>query len=228
MFEGGSGESGRRRLAARIRARIRTSLNSLLWQIGYGWGPPLMSELRKRWIILSNPQANISFGKGVHIAPGFSLYIPADGSFIVGDDVEFRIGFRAEVRGNGRVVIGNRCVFSYYSLIQTQTSVEIGEGCGFGQSSAIFDGNHRYRDLDQPFMTQGFVLHPVRIGDEVAVLTKTTVLSDIGDRAQIGANSVVVKPIPAYCVAVGAPARVVDYFGPEDQRPPGLADRTVA
>jgi len=136
--------------------------------------------------------------------------------------VEFRRGFRAEVAGSGRVVIGARCVFSYYSLIQISGTLEIGEGCGFGQSSAIFDGNHSYRDLDKPFMQQGFSLRPIRIGKECGVLTKTTVLNDIGDRSQIGANSVVVHPIPAYCVAAGSAARVVEYFGPEDQRPPEL------
>jgi len=31
----------------------------------------------------------------------------------------------------------------------------------------------------------------------------------IGEHAVIGANSVVTSDVPAYCVAVGAPARVV-------------------
>jgi len=161
----------------------------------------------------------------VHIGPGFSLYIPDRGSFIVGPNVEFRRGFRAEVVGAGRVVIGARCIFSYFSLIQCTGSIEIGEGCGFGQSCAIFDGNHRFRDPNRPFVDQGFDLRPIRIGKECGVLTKTTVLNDIGDRSQIGANSVVVKPIPAYSVAVGTPARVVDYFGPEDQRPAELMEQ---
>ncbi|MEA2179148.1 MAG: hypothetical protein QOG77_2445, partial [Solirubrobacteraceae bacterium] len=80
----------------------------------------------------------------------------------------------------------------------------------------------KYRDLDIPFVKQGFELRPIRIGKECGILTKTTILNDVGDRSQIGANSVVVKPIPPYCVAVGTPAKVVDYFGPEDQRPPEL------
>ena len=43
-------------------------------------------------------------------------------------------------------------------------------------------------------------------------------------RCVIGAHSVVVNPIPSYTVAVGAPARPIEYFGPEDERPPELAD----
>lgn len=186
-----------------------------------------MSELRKRWILLSHPHANIVFEGPVHIAPGFSLYIPGPGSFIVGPGVEFRRGFRAEVANAGRVVIGARCTFSYYSLIQITGSLEIGEGCGFGQSSAIFDGEHLYQDLDKPFMKQGFELRPIRIGKECGILTKTTILNDIGDRCVIGANSLVIDPIPSYTVAVGAPARPIRYFGPEEERPPELADRDL-
>jgi acetyltransferase-like isoleucine patch superfamily enzyme len=216
-----------RGLLGKIRRRARSEIDRQLYEVGYGWGPRLMSAIRKRWILLSHPHADIRFEGPVHIGPGFSLYIPQPGSFIVGPDVEFRKGFRAEVTGGGRVVIGARCIFSYYSLIQITGSLEIGEGCGFGQSCAIFDGNHNFKDLTQPFVKQGFELRPIRIGDECGVLTKTTVLADIGDRAQVGANSVVVNPIPAYTVAVGAPARVVSYFGPEDQRPPELDDHDL-
>jgi len=208
-------------------SRLRRYVRGGLWRIGYGWGPRIMSELRKRWVLLSHPHANIVFEGPVHIAPGFSLYIPGPGSFIVGPGVEFRRGFRAEVANAGRVVIGARCTFSYYSLIQIIGSLEIGEGCGFGQSSAIFDGEHLYQDLDKPFMKQGFELRPIRIGKECGILTKTTILNDIGDRCVIGANSLVIDPIPSYTVAVGAPARPIRYFGPEEERPPELADRDL-
>jgi len=48
------------------------------------------------------------------------------------------------------------------------------------------------------------------------------VFADIGRHAVIGANSVVSRPIPAYCLAMGAPAKVVEYFGPPEERPPDL------
>ena len=208
----------------RIRRRLRRSVNGQLYAIGYGWGPRLRSEIRKRWILLSHPHANIRFEGPVHIGPGFSLFIPHRGTFVVGPNVEFRRGFRIEIIGDGRVVIGANCVFSYYSVIQCAGSIEIGEGCGFGQSCMIVDGNHRFEDFDQPFMHQGFELRAIRIGNECGVLTKTTVINDIGDRAQVGANSVVAKPIPPYCMAVGVPARVVRYFGPDDQRPAALTE----
>lgn len=208
------GKAGRRLdvIARRGRALLHRR------QLYYGWGPRLMSEIRRRWILFTHPHANIIFEGPVHIAPGFSLYMPGSATLIVGRGVEFRKGFRAEIVGNCTVTIGPDCIFSYSSLIQTHSDVTIGARCGFGQSFALFDGKHRFRDPSRPFLDQGFDFQPVRIGDDCAVLTKTTVLADIGDHAVIGANSVVTKPIPAYTLAVGTPAEPIDYFGPDELR----------
>jgi acetyltransferase-like isoleucine patch superfamily enzyme len=194
-----------------------------LQPIAYGYGPSLMSRLRKAWILFTHPHAQIEFQGPVHIGRGFTLYMPSPSSrLVVGPDVEFRNGVRIEINGDGVVKIGARCLLSYNMLIQCTSSIEIGAGCGIGQSTAIYDGNHKFKDLETPFMVQGFDLRPIRIGAECGILTKTTVLNDIGDRCIIGANSVVARPIPAYCVAAGAPARVIDYFGPPGQEPDGF------
>jgi acetyltransferase-like isoleucine patch superfamily enzyme len=57
----------------------------------------------------------------------------------------------------------------------------------------------------------------LRIDDDALITTKCTIMADVGRRAIVGANSVVTNPIPAYTVAVGAPARAIDYFGPPGQ-----------
>jgi acetyltransferase-like isoleucine patch superfamily enzyme len=190
--------------------------------VEYGWGPSVMSELRKAWILFRHPHTNIQFKGRVHIGRGFSLYMPSPAStLIIGDNVEFRNGVRIELVDAAKIVIGDNCVLSYNMLIQCIGLIEIGDGCGIGQSCAIFDGNHRYRDLTVPFMTQGFELRSIKIGKECGILTKTTIVNDIGDRCVIGANSVVAKPIPSYCVAAGVPAKVIDYFGPPGEEPEG-------
>ena len=178
-----------------------------------------MSALRKRWLWLRHPHATIQFGKGVYLGPGFSLHIPDKGTFIAGDNVEFRRCFRAEVVGNGRVTIGAGSVFTYSVLIQCTTTIDIGERCMFGQTTILLDGQHRFRDLTRPMLEQGFDFNPLRIEDDVTITTKCTIMADVGRRAFIGANSVVAKPIPAYTVAVGAPARAIDYFGPPGEEP---------
>lgn len=167
-----------------------------------------MSALRKRWVLFTNPHARIEFGEGVHLAPGFSLHMPHKGTFIVGARTEFRRGFRAELIGDAVVRIGAGCTFAPYGLIQCSSLIEIGDECAFGQSLAIFDGNHRYRDLSQPLQTQGFDLRPIRIENRAVCLTKCTVTADLGERCVVGAHSFVNRPVPAFTMAAGVPAVV--------------------
>jgi acetyltransferase-like isoleucine patch superfamily enzyme len=186
--------------------------------LGYYQGPRLMSWLRKRWVLLRHPHADVRFGKGVYLGPGFSLHIPRSGTFIAGDGVEFRRGFRAELEG-GRIEIGAGSVFTYYVLMQCTTSIEVGERCMFGQSTIVVDGNHRFRDLDRPMLEQGYDFTPVRIGDDATITTKCTIMAEVGERAFVGANSVVTRPVPPFTVAVGAPAKPIEYFGPPGREP---------
>jgi acetyltransferase-like isoleucine patch superfamily enzyme len=204
------------------RAGLRALIGWLSIWLGYERGPMLMSRLRQRWVIARHPLADIRFGRDVYLGPGFSLFIPENGSFIVGDGVEFRRGFRAEVSGQGRITVGSGTRFTYWVLLQCTTTIDIGERCMFGQATILLDGQHRFRDLSRPMLEQGYDFSPLRIEDDAVITTKCTIMADVGRRAFIGANSVVTKPIPAYTVAVGAPARPVDYFGPPGEEPEGL------
>ena len=106
--------------------------------------------------------------------------------------------------------------------MQCGTSITIGERCMFGQSTLVVDGNHRFRDLDVPMLQQGYDFTPIRIADDATITTKCTIIADVGQRALVAANAVVTRPVPAYSVAAGVPARVIDYFGPDADAPVGL------
>src|SRR5436305_13616785 len=106
---------------------VRNFLRWLPMRIGYRFAPLVASWLRKRWVILRHPQADIRVGQHTYLGPRFSLFMPCEGSFIVGDSVEFRRDFRAEVSGNGRVTIDSGTVFTYSVLIQSTTTIDIGE-----------------------------------------------------------------------------------------------------
>ena len=202
---------------------LRRLLRTAPQRVGYVHGPRLMSWLRKRWVLLRHPHADIRFGRGCYLGPGFSLHIPGPGTFVAGGGVEFRRNFRAEVSGDGRVEIGSGCYFTYDVILACSTSIEIGERCGFAQATFVADGNHRYRDLSRPFLEQGFDFRPMTIEDDVQIHSKCTILASIGRRAVLGANAVVTKPIPPYTLAAGVPARVLDYFGPPGEEPEGFA-----
>jgi acetyltransferase-like isoleucine patch superfamily enzyme len=185
----------------------------------YVGGPRIMSRWRKRWVLLRNPQADIRFTEPVYLGPRFSLHMPDGGTFVCGPGVEFRRGFRAELGPEARIEIGAGSVFTYDVLMQCSTSIVVGERCMFGQATIVVDGNHRFRDLDKPMLAQGYDFRPIAIADDVTVTTKCTIIADLGERAFVGANSVVSKSIPPFCVAAGAPARVIEYYGPPGGEP---------
>ena len=165
--------------------------------LGYYRGIFVMSALRKRWVLLRNPQADIRFQGPVYLGPGFSLHMPHGGTFIVGPGVEFRRNFRAEIGPEGRVVIGAGSYLTYDVIITCNTTIEIGERCGLGQNTYVADGSHRYRDLDVPFLAQGYNYRSIRIEDDVQIHSKCTIVNSIGTRSVIGANAVVSRRDPS-------------------------------
>lgn len=154
----------------------------------------------------------------MRIGPGFRLWIPESGTLSVGANAEFRCGFTAEISAGGRLAIGSGTIFTYDTLIQCSTSIEIGDRCVFGFGTNIADGNHRFRDVSRPLAEQGYDFREIHIGDDVAVMSKCTVIADIGTHSFIGANSVVTRDIPPYSLAVGAPARIVEEMGPPERK----------
>jgi acetyltransferase-like isoleucine patch superfamily enzyme len=211
--------------SAPAQYRAAGSLRAWLFYLP-GPGPMLMSWLRKRWAIWRNPHATIDFRGSVYCGPGFSLDMPRGGVLMVGHGVEFRRNFRAEFGGpESRITIGELAVFTYDVVVQCTTSIDIGAFVQFGQASLVVDGNHRFRDLDTPMLSQGYDFTPLTIADHATVTTKCTIMADIGERTFVGANSVVSKPLPAFCLAAGAPARVLEYYGPPGQEPVELVPR---
>jgi len=202
------------RLASSIADLPRRILYSEDRRRRYGPGPRLMSTLRKWRILLTHPHARIHFGDGVYIGPGFNLHIPAGGSFIAGPKVEFRRDFTAEVEGTGVITVGARSVFTYGPVLQCTKSIEIGEDCMIGHVVTMVDGQHRFRDPHVPVDQQGYDWRPLKIGNGVWINSKCTIMAGVGERAVIGAGAVVTRDIPAFTVAVGVPAGVVEEFGP--------------
>ncbi len=202
---------------------LRWRERELRRRAGYLWAPRVASAMRRRWLLLRNPHADIRFEGPAYLGPGFSVFCPEGGTLVVGANVEFRRDFRLELHRGATVRIGAGTVFTYSVLMQCSSTIEIGERCMFGQSSIVVDGNHRFRDLDRPMLQQGYDLTPIRIADDAVVTSKCTIIADLGRRAWIGANSVVTKPVPDFCVAAGVPARVLDYFGPPGGEPAELA-----
>ena len=112
------------------------------------------------------------------------------------------------------VSIGDRCLIGRGSGIVGHFSIEIGNDVWTGHNVYITDQNHGYEDITRPISQQSQPERAVKIGDGSWLGYGSVVLPGvtIGRHVVIGANSVVTHDIPDFCVAVGAPAKVIKTF----------------
>ena len=112
------------------------------------------------------------------------------------------------------VRIGDRCLIGKGSGIVGHFSIDIGDDVWTGHHVYITDQNHGYEDVNLPISQQTQPERAVSIGNGSWLGYGTVVLpgATIGEHVTIGANSVVTGEIPSYCVAVGAPAKVIRRF----------------
>lgn len=200
-------------------ARRGHGLRRAPWELRYQLGARVATAWRRLVVQATHRHCRVELGPGTTIGPGFRLWIPEAGTLVVGEGVQFRRGFYCEIAGNGTVEIGDGSIFTADAMIQCSTSVHIGRRCVFGQSALIADGFHRFGDPGRHLLEQGYDFRPVHIDDGVVVTSKCTITASIGAGTLVGAHSVVSRPLPAHCLAVGAPARVVRSFSAAVSQP---------
>jgi acetyltransferase-like isoleucine patch superfamily enzyme len=111
----------------------------------------------------------------------------------------------------GTLSLGDKSVLARDISVNCYLDVEIGDSALIADGVYISDFDHKFADLTIPIKDQGITKSRVRIDRDVWLGTKVTVARGvhIGEGAVVGANAVVTRDLPAYCVAVGVPARVV-------------------
>lgn len=111
----------------------------------------------------------------------------------------------------GTLSVGDKCVLGRNVSINCYLDLEIGAAALFADDIYVSDFDHKFADLTVPIMDQGIAKSRVRIEPDVWIGTKVTVCRGvvIGEGSVVGANAVVTHDLPAYCVAVGVPARVI-------------------
>ena len=118
--------------------------------------------------------------------------------------------------GGGTIRIGKGSEIGERCRISITNSLVIGEKVLFSPNVYITDCDHEYRNLEIPVIDQGIVQRGQRvfIGKASYIGINTVIVGNvkIGKHCVIGANSVVTKDLPDYCVAVGSPAKVIKYI----------------
>lgn len=119
--------------------------------------------------------------------------------------------------GVGDVIIGDHSRIGLGSVLIGP--VTIGNQVILAQNIVLSGLNHSYTDVNVPIRLQKVTTSPIVIGDEVWIGANVVITAGvtIGKHSVIAAGAVVTKNIPAYCVAVGNPAKVIKQYNFEDK-----------
>ncbi len=145
-----------------------------------------------------------------------------------------------KIQGFKNIEIGNNVIIQYKTWLAANRltgfncSLKIGDGTNIGNFNHIFatrsitigknvltadkvyisDNLHSYKNIHLPIMKQPIKqILDVSIGDGTWLGENVCVIgAKIGNNCVIGANSVVTKDIPNYCIAVGSPAKVIKRY----------------
>lgn len=149
------------------------------------------------------------------------------------------IGYHCHIRGGKNITLGeNVSIRPFTDLFSESGHIRLEEGVDIGTRSRIAGNtslgkyvltgpdvyicsyDHAYQDTHVPVAMQGEYYphkngHPdCTVGDGSWIGIHAVIIGDvhIGKNCIIGANSVVTKDIPDYCLAAGAPAKILKRY----------------
>jgi acetyltransferase-like isoleucine patch superfamily enzyme len=112
---------------------------------------------------------------------------------------------------------GNKVGIGAYCILGR---VEIGDGAMLASQVQVISGSRQHVRRDDGTLTdEGSSFKTVIIGAHTWIGAGAIVMADVGSRSTIGAGSVVTRPVPDDCVAVGNPARVIRGAQAADENP---------
>jgi acetyltransferase-like isoleucine patch superfamily enzyme len=118
------------------------------------------------------------------------------------------------------LIIGEGCSIGAFNHIVAIRRVVLGQNVLTANGVYISDNLHGFEDIHTPVLLQPVQFKAeVHIGDGAWLGENVCVIgASVGRNCVIGANAVVTKDIPDYCVAIGAPARVIKRFNFETEQ----------
>lgn len=166
------------------------------------------------WNFYSKYITKISFGSKSYILRPMQIDFPK--SMKVGNNTiiyDFCWLFGNDSKSNS-LIIGDNVRIGHFSHIVATNKVCIKDNVLIADKVFISDTTHNYQDINVAISKQGiFSKKEVVIGENSWIGENVSICgASIGKNSVIGANSVVTKDIPDYCVALGSPAKVIKKY----------------
>lgn len=175
-----------------------------------------MVSLMRRVLGRLRASLSISAKSPIHSQSISPLAIIYDSAKIINSD-NVEIGEYTEIKDYviiqsfGKVVIGSYCQLNPFVVVYAG-DVFIGNNVMIAPHCMISSGNHDYKQIEKPMRFAGNLTKgPIVIENDVWIGANVTITDGvrIGEGAVIAANSCVVKDIPPYAIAGGAPAKII-------------------
>ena len=153
-----------------------------------------------------------SIGKSVRFN-GWVRFEKSGKEIRVGDQTMIGVGCYFCVDQSGGILIGRNVGINDFCYLASVSRIVIEDNVRIAEFVSIRDYDHEFGRCDIPISLQGLRSSPIRIcegswiGRGVMITSGVT----IGRGCVVGANAVVTKDLPDWCVAVGVPARVIKY-----------------
>lgn len=151
----------------------------------------------------------ISISPGCQFGRGATVRATDGGRIRIGPGVF--IGPHAQLVAHGGLLNIERNVHvGVGSIVVCRSGIDIGADTLIAEYVVIRDQDHS--TSTRPVRLAGFVSAPIRIGCDVWIGAKATILRgvSVGDKAVIGAHALVRTDVPFGKLAVGVPARLAD------------------
>jgi len=113
------------------------------------------------------------------------------------------------------IVIGDDVYIGRFAYLGAINAIYVGSGSVLSEHVYITDLSHGIDPNGGPIMKQRLVSKgPVRIGANCFLGYRVAVMPGVvlGDHCVVGANSVVTRSFPAYCMVGGVPARLLKRY----------------